>query len=584
MRKKVAVLVLALLGLVWGSSCGSNESQMVAQVGKDKITVQRVADDFVAMKKGSQIQLESNLPLSEQVKEFVNQEIDGKLQIQAAYLQGFDKDPQITARVDQEKDRLLLNQLFQKEVLGKAKVTDKDVQDFYNKSGERVKVRHILVKTKKEADQIYQALKGGVNFDSLAREKSADPGSKEKGGDMGYITWSSLLGLGPFKEAAFKLKPNEISRPVKTIAGWHVIKLEDRKKEEQKPFAEQKDQLKGSLQMMRQQETALAYVYDVMEKSNLQVVSSTTQKLEEKAKELAARDTIPTQPQSVNIDPGQLSEEERSLPVFKYKGGEVKVADFLQFYNRLPYYQRPSLTDEENLKNTVFNYLLAQDFLKKEALKKGIDKSKEYKDRLDQVKEGAMADKFRRDVIWKDLTVDSAEVEVFYEQNKDKYIAPAQAHVLEIMVKTQDEAEKLLKQLRAGADFKKLAEENTIRTYAKKNGGDLGFIAKSNYPELFDAAFPLKRGQLAGPIHLLQSPSGEGYSVVKLVDKTEQRQKTLKELEAEMRNGATYQKRNAVYQQWLADARAKTQIKVDQAGLQAAVKIVEKELPEEKKG
>lgn len=199
------------------------------------------------------------------------------------------------------------------------------------------------------------------------------------------------------------------------------------------------------------------------------------------------------------------------------------------------------------------------------------------------MKEGAMADKFRKEVIWKDLTVDSTEVELFYEKNKDKYIAPAQAHVLEIMVKTEEEAKKILKQLRAGTDFKKLAQENTIRTYVKKNGGDLGFIAKSNYPELFDAAFQLKKGQLGGPIHLLQSPIGEGYSVIKLVEKTEQRQKTLKEMEPEMRNGASYEKRNAVYQQWLAQARAKTQIKIDQSGLQAAVRIVEKELPEEKK-
>jgi peptidyl-prolyl cis-trans isomerase C len=583
-RKRIAVLALVVLGLVWGNGCGSKQDQMVAQVGKDKITVGRVANDFVAMKKGSQIQLESNLPLPEQVKQFVDQEIDGKLQIQAAYEKGFDKDPQIISRLDQEKDKLLLNQLFQKEVLSKAKVTDKDVGDFYKKLGERIKVRHILVKTKKEADQIYQALKGGANFDSLAKEKSIDPGTKEKGGDLGFITWNALLGLGPFKEAAFKLKPNEISHPVKTIAGWHVIKLEERKKEEQKPFAEEKDRLKMSLQMMRQQEAALTYVYDLMEKSDLQMVSPTLKKLEEKARELAAKDTLRTQPQMANIDPGQLTEEERSLPVLKYKGGVLKVDDFLQFYNRLPYYQRPPLTDEDNLKNTVFNYLLAQEFLKKEALKEGIDKSKEYKDRLNQIKEGAMADKYRKEVIWKDLTVDSTDLELFYERNKDKYIAPAQAHVLEIMVKTEEEAQKMLKQLRAGADFKKLAQENTIRTYAKKNGGDLGFIAKSNYPELFDAAFQLKKGQLGGPIHLLQSPVGEGYSVIKLVEKSEQRQKTLKEMEPEMQSAATYEKRNAAYQQWLAQARSKTQIKIDQSGLQAVVKMVEKELPEEKKG
>lgn len=135
MRKRIALLAWVALGLVWGTSCGSKQNQMVAQVGEYKLTTGEVATDFVAMKKGSQIQLETTLPLSEQVKEFVDQKIDGRVQIQAAYEKGFDKDPQILSRLDQEKDRLLLNQLFQKEILSKAKVTDKEVADFYQKLG-----------------------------------------------------------------------------------------------------------------------------------------------------------------------------------------------------------------------------------------------------------------------------------------------------------------------------------------------------------------------------------------------------------------------------------------------------------------
>ncbi len=206
MRKRIAVLALVVLGLVGGNGCGSKQDQMVAQVGKDMITVGKVANDFVAMKKGSQVQITSTLPLLEQVKQFVDQEIDGKLQIQAAYEIGFDKDPQIVSQLDQNKDKLLLQQLFQKEVLSKAKVTDKDVEDFYKKLGERIKVRHILVKTKKEADQIYQDLKKGANFDSLAKEKSIDPGTKEKGGDLGSITWNAMTRFKPLQRSSFQVE------------------------------------------------------------------------------------------------------------------------------------------------------------------------------------------------------------------------------------------------------------------------------------------------------------------------------------------------------------------------------------------
>ena len=94
-----------------------------------------------------------------------------------------------------------------------------------------------------------------------------------------------------------------------------------------------------------------------------------------------------------------------------------------------------------------------------------------------------MAEKYRNEVIWKDLTTDQSDLESFYQRNIDKYIAPAQAHVLEILVKTEKEAQTLLQQLRSGADFQELAREKTLRTSAKNRGGDLGNITQNNYPE-----------------------------------------------------------------------------------------------------
>lgn len=585
MKGRLAVLALIALTLVWITGCSSKQGQIVAKVGKINITTGEIVKDYLDMKKNMQVRIVSNLPEYDQFKQFLDQKIDSKLLVQAAYEKGLDKDPQITSRLDQEKDKILMSELFRVEILDKIKITDKDVADLYKKLGESIKVKHILVKTKKEADQIYEELKKEAVFDSLARQKSIDPGSKDRGGDLGYINWNTAIGgtpLIPFKDVVYKLKPQEISRPVKTFLGWHIIKVEDTRKETQKSFEEEKDRLRMSLQMTLQQETAINYMVDLMEKTDIKIVSSTQKMLEEKAKALAAQDTSRAQIGAINIDPNQLSEQEKSSPFLKYKGGELNVDKFLQFYNGWPVFQRPPLEDEENLKGMLFNYLLAPELLKKVSQQKKIDKSQEFKDKVERIKENLMGEKYRNDVIWKDLVVDKADLEAFYENNKDKYIVPPQAHVLEIMVKTEDEAKAILKQLRAGVDFKKLAQEKTIRTYVKNSGGDLGNITKSNYPELFDEAFKLKKGQLAGPIHILQSPVGEGYSVIKLLEKEDQRQKTFEEMEPQLKGGATFEKRGAVSKQWVAEARAKTQIKIYEPTLQSAFKMVQKELPQEK--
>jgi len=582
-KRILAVWVAVVLGLVCITGCASKKGQTVAQVGKDKITVGELSEQYVDMKVNSSIKIISEKPEYEQLKDFLEQRIDSKLLIQAAYEKGFDKDPVIEGQTEQEKEKLLLNVLFNKEIISKVKATDRDVKDYYKKLGERIKVRHILVKTKKEADQIYQALREGADFDSLAMEKSIDPRTKDRGGDLGYITWNAMLGATSFKEVAFKLKPQEISRPVKTLSGWHVIRLDEKRKETQKSFEEEKERLRESLQLMKQQEAGINFMVNLMEQTDIKMASSSREMLEEKAKILAGTDTLGAKTREVNIDPDRLSEEERSLPFLKYKGGELSVDEFLRFYNRWPSFQRPPLEDEETLKGMIFNYLLAPKVLKKVAQQKRIDKSKEYEDKVRRYKERLMAEKYRNEVIWKDLTTEQSDLEGFYQRNIDKYIAPAQAHVLEILVRTEKEAQTILQQLRSGADFKELAREKTLRASAKNRGGDLGDITQNSYPELFEAAFRLKKGELGGPVHLLQGPAGEGHSVIKLLEKNEQRQKTLEEVEPQVRSGATMEKKNNVSRQWVAEVRAKTEIKINESALEAAFKIVEKELPPERK-
>ena len=92
---------------------------------------------------------------------------------------------------------------------------------------ERVRARHILVNSEQEAKQIIERLNKGEKFEDLAKQYSLD-GSKEYGGDLGYFSAGEMV--PEFSKAAFALQPGELSPPVKTDFGWHVIKLEDRKK------------------------------------------------------------------------------------------------------------------------------------------------------------------------------------------------------------------------------------------------------------------------------------------------------------------------------------------------------------------
>ncbi|MDR3290254.1 MAG: peptidylprolyl isomerase [Rickettsiales bacterium] len=108
------------------------------------------------------------------------------------------------------------------------------------------KIKHILVSSEEEINRIKNSLKRGDSFEKLAKTKSIDKGSAENEGDIGYITKGELV--PEFAEMAFLIKKDEISKPVKTQFGWHIIKVEDIRPATILPFEEVKDGIRMNLQ------------------------------------------------------------------------------------------------------------------------------------------------------------------------------------------------------------------------------------------------------------------------------------------------------------------------------------------------
>ena len=150
------------------------------------------------------------------------------------------------------------------EVTGDVKVTDKQVEDYYNKNKsqysqpESREVRHILVKTRAQADDIYNQLKAGADFAALAKKYSQDTGSKANGGKL---TISKGQTVAPFDQTAFLLKKNEISKPVKTEFGFHVIQpIGDVKPAKVTPLKDVKDSIKQQLAQTKKNEAMTKWV------------------------------------------------------------------------------------------------------------------------------------------------------------------------------------------------------------------------------------------------------------------------------------------------------------------------------------
>ena len=118
------------------------------------------------------------------------------------------------------------------------------------KPEQEIHARHILVDTKAEAEEVIKRLKNGEDFATLANEKSKD--TNAKGGDLGFFTRGQML--KPFEDAAFALDVGQISEPVKTQFGWHVIKVEEKRDQPPPSFDDVKEAIMGQLVQAKAQQ------------------------------------------------------------------------------------------------------------------------------------------------------------------------------------------------------------------------------------------------------------------------------------------------------------------------------------------
>ena len=151
-------------------------------------------------------------------------------------------NPDVQRRLSFDRNRVLMEALLQQ--AGKAAITDAAMHQVYDDAvkqmpaEEEVHARHILVPTK----AIEVELKKGADFATLAKEKSKDPGAAD-GGDLGYFTKDQMV--PEFAEAAFKLDKGQISDPIHTQFGWHIIKVEDKRTKPTPTFDQVKVQLEN---------------------------------------------------------------------------------------------------------------------------------------------------------------------------------------------------------------------------------------------------------------------------------------------------------------------------------------------------
>ncbi|MEK4500260.1 MULTISPECIES: peptidylprolyl isomerase PrsA [Bacillus] len=254
---KKAMLALAATSVIALSACGTSSSDKIVTSKAGDITKEEFYDQ---MKTQAGKQVLNNMVMEKVlIKNYKveDKDVDKKFdEMKKQYGDQFDTLLKQQGIKEETIKTGVRAQLAQEKAIEKT-ITDKELKENYKPE---IKASHILVKDEATAKKVKEELGQGKSFEELAKQYSEDTGSKEKGGDLGYFTAGKMV--KEFEDAAYKLKKDEVSEPVKSQFGYHIIKVTDIK--EQKPFDEVKGDIKKDLVQKKAQDAA--FMNDLMMK------------------------------------------------------------------------------------------------------------------------------------------------------------------------------------------------------------------------------------------------------------------------------------------------------------------------------
>lgn len=256
MRKVALLLVVVILTL---SLAACAKEEIVAKVDKVEISREEFYDRLISIS-GNEV-LETliaetlvDLEVEKLEIEVAQEEIDEEMTELENYYGG---EEQLKNQMSNNgltikdlEEQIVRNLQIKQLVTPYIDITDEQVEGYYEANveqlgkPEQVRARHILVETKEEADDIHGQLMDGGDFEELAKEHSTD-GSAAQGGDLGLFGRGQMV--GPFEEAAFSMEAEQISEPVESEFGFHIIKVEEKVEAVEANFEDMEDDIRSTL-------------------------------------------------------------------------------------------------------------------------------------------------------------------------------------------------------------------------------------------------------------------------------------------------------------------------------------------------
>lgn len=432
------------------------------------------------------------------------------------------------------KIRELANRAYQDLVIDHI-LTPEAMRNLYDQLKYEINVSHILIgydgtrkmneRSRKEALELAEEISRNVNDENFREfvEKYSDDSSKEE--NAGNLGWGRSGHWVPeFEDRAFKLEPGEISDPVETAFGFHIIKFNERREVPLAPFDEMKRDIREFAfnkwrNRFMERENA---VFDSLFRENPVVYNDSLladfidrfTRLSENvfySEHYTAYDILDVFPDTLQV--GAIGDD----PIDK---------EWIYQYLKILSLQLPSRFKNVSAFKDFVKRNLTGALLYKSALRSGLDESPAYRHRLNVYLAKKSADLFDKRYVFEKINPGKEQLHAFYEDYKDSlYYNEKTVRVREVLVEDSSLAVSILEKAKSGESMADLATEYSVRNIGKKNKGLLPPVKRSQYGEMGIAAFNIPDNEIAGPFQI-----GKHYSVIQRIEEIPANYKSLQDV------------------------------------------------------
>lgn len=484
-------------------------------------------------------------PFSKLYTALLNKMVDSYILSEAAKKASLESDPATIKKTDDAKKIIIQKALIDSEV---AKIIkDSDIKAKYDelvskmpKDEFEVRLRHVMLSSKDEAEALIKDLKSNPkNFEEVAKTRSLDDQTKLKGGDLGFVRKGDLPKA--LAEVVFTASKGEVLSKAIDLGDqkFSVIYIDDKRPVQPPKFEEVKEEIRKALIP----EYAVKVVEKIKSDSGVKLYGLDGKLIEQKDD----KDKEKKQP---NVDIAKL---DQNMVVAEFKDGKkFTLADLKDQLKDLPD-QFKSISFAE-IFEPLLNRLVDNHLLYNKAVEAGFDKNMDVLKNISKANE-AVLQKAYLDKNVLNLVNDQLIKKKYEELKKLLPKGEMEARMRHILVKTKDQADLVMKELKSGAKFDDLITKYSVDEKTKADKGDIGYVKRSDLPkELGDAVFnAAKATVIPNPINLGEA----GWSIIRVEDKRAVEPPSFEEVKSELSKIVYAEKSMEFIKKMRGDAKVK---------------------------